>query len=446
MMKTVDISLCSQVPVVSQCDVLVTGGGPGGVGAAVMAARNGVKVLLVERYGRLGGAAGIYGVMPFMCNHMLQKTEVGWVPSSLDRPVYAEWVAGMAEYLPPELAGRVMEDREAVTDAARTFSGDVASMVMEEICLESGVELLYHHDFIQTVVSGKRITHAVFHSKSGFVAVEARNYVDCTGDGDLAASAGCPFEIGGPDGICQPMTLCFKLSGVARERVPDEEILHTCYLHAKAEGKIHCLGDHIIKFNFYEDGVVFFNMIRVLKKSAVNGLELSEAEVEGHRQFREIFRWLRSSVPGFENACVYSVAPHIGIRESRRICGLARLSRSDFERRAKFPDAIARCNYPIDIHNPSGNGIELVRMPGTDFYEIPYGCLVPKEINNLIVGGRPISVDHAVHSSIRIMPVACSIGQAAGIASAMSLNSHVEIPQLNGISIRKELIKQGACL
>lgn len=443
-MENVKYHVDKEIPVIAETDVLVVGGGPGGLGAAVMAAREGAKVILVERYGVLGGMASVGEVSPFMWNHHVMEKNGEHVSVTLDRPVYPEWVKKMVSYLPDDLKALCEGDEEVVTHVPHIISKDIAPMAMEDLCLEAGVKILYHHNLVDVRMKNNKIDFAVFSSKSGFVAIKAANYVDCTGDADLAALAGAKIEFGGAAGHCQPMTLCFKLSHIDIARIPKN--LNELYTKAKEEGKIDCPRENILRFSYFDDDVLHFNTTRVIRKSAVSGTELSEAELEGHRQFKQLLKWLRSEIPGFEKARVRSIASHIGVRESRRVRGKQYLTREDFKARAKFDDAIARCNYEIDIHNPTGTGTEHETMPQTEYYEVPYGCIIPEGIDNLAVGGRPISVDHAVHASIRVMPPACSIGQAAGVAAAMSAKSGTPLPDLDGKKVRAELVRMGAFL
>ena len=445
-MEKVRLQMDMEIPVIAEADVLVVGGGPGGLGASVMAARAGASVILAERCGILGGMASQGEVTPFMANHYTVEKKEGEEVSTytLDKPIYPEWVAKMASYLPGNLRRECEADTEVAKWSSRILSKDIAPMAMEDLCLGAGVRLLYHHNLAGVHLENGKIAWVYFTSKSGFVAIRAKNYVDCTGDGDLAVMAGCPFEFGGPSGNCQPMTLCFKLDHVDRKRVPKN--LSELYNQAKVAGKLDCPRENVLYFSYFDEDVIHFNTTRVIRKSGVDGLELSEAELEGHRQFKEFFRWLRSEVPGFENAQIRSIASHIGVRESRRILGLHYLRREDFRNRAKFADAIARCNYPIDIHNPDGTGTEHEFIPSSDYYEIPYGCIIPRGISNLAVGGRPISVDHAVHASSRVMPPACSVGQAAGVAAALSSASGVTLPELDGKLVRAKLVEMGAFL
>ena len=437
-MKTVRYTKSGEIPFVAEADVIVIGGGPGGLGAAVIAARAGARTVLVERYGYMGGMASSGEVQPFMWNHAAGHC--------LDRPVYVEWVRRMQDYLSPQLKAKIPHTEEVTSGEEHMIAKDVAMLAMEDLCLEAGVRLLYHHWLVDVVLDGRRIAAAVLVSKSGFAAAVAPAFVDCTGDADLATLAGCPFEIGGPSGHCQPMTLCFKLSHVDRSRMPGNEEIHRRYSAAKERGDIHCPRENVLQFGFHDADVVHFNTTRVVQKSGVSGVELSDAEVEARHQLREYLAWLRRDVAGFEQAEVRSIAHHIGVRETRRIRGMAYLTRDDFVRSAKFPDAIARVQYPIDIHNPTGTGTEIVEQPQGEYYEIPYGCVVPQGVDNLTVGGRPISVDHAIHSSMRVMPPACSIGQAAGLAAAMAARRGVRPADIDGREVRAGLREKGAYL
>jgi hypothetical protein len=349
----------------------------------------------------------------------------------MDGPVYTDWLKAMDRYAP-----RV---------DALAISKEAALLAAEDLCLAAGVELLYHHQLADVVTSGRTIEALVLLSKSGLTAAKAKQYVDCSGDADLAAMAGCAFEQGGPSGHCQPMTLCFKLSHVERGRVPWDR-LNELYIDAKDNGEINCPREDVLHFTWLDDDVVHFNTTRVVHQSGTNGAELSQAEQQARAQVRQFWEFFRRRVPGFEQARIHSMALHIGVRETRRVRGTAYLTRQDYEACRKFPDAVCRVNYPIDIHNPDGTGTEMKHLPPGAWYEIPYGCLVPKDIDNLLVGGRPISVDHAVHSSMRVMPPACTIGQAAGMAAAMACRKGCLPRELDGATLRESLVGQGARL
>ena len=423
-MKTVQYEPSRDLPVLHEADVIVVGGGPGGLGAAVMAARCGAQTLLIERYGFLGGMASVGEIHPFMGNHVDGQP--------LDQPVYTDWIAKMAAYTGQRDPGQI--------------SKDVAMLAAEDLCLEAGVRLLFHHQLADVIRSGPHIDALVLFSKSGYTAAQSRVYIDCTGDADLAARAGVPYEQGGPSGHCQPMTLCFKLSHVDRARMPDRQTITRLYHEAKARGEIECPREDVLWFTWLDDDVIHFNTTRVIHRSGTDGDDLSAAEIEARRQLRQYLQFLRARVAGFEHAQIHSIAHHIGVRESRRIHGRATLTREAFTQARKFPDAIARVRYPIDIHNPDGSGTEHQNLPEGQWYEIPYGCIVPQAVDNLLVGGRPISVDHAIHSSMRVMPPACSVGQAAGAAAALAAAQGVRPRDLDGIAVRQALVAHGARL
>lgn len=437
-MSNVQYSIDREIPVAREADVVVVGGGPGGIGAAVMAAREGAETLLVERYGFLGGMAASGEVHPFMANHLDGVC--------LDKPVYVEWAQRIQQYLPDELKARALKTDEVASGAERHISKDAAMFAAEDLCREAGVTLLYHHWLADAILNARRIECVVLLSKSGFVAAKGKQYVDCTGDGDLAVAAGCEYTHGGPNGYCQPMTLCFKLSHVDTSRSPDRATLNRMYDEARERGEIHCPRENVLMFGYYDGDIIHFNTTRVIHRSGVSGIDLSAAEEEGRRQVREYLKWFRTRVPGYEKARIHSVAHHIGVRETRHIKGTATITRDDFEKCAKFEDAIARVRYPIDIHNPDGTGTEIVSVPEHDWYEIPYGCVVAAGVDNLTVGGRPISVDHAVHSSMRVMPPACTVGQAAGLAAATAARTGSRPSDLDGVAIRKRLRELGASL
>lgn len=434
-MKTVKYQMNREIPVAAEADVLVIGGGPGGVCASVMAAKQGAKTIMAERYGCPGGMAVFGEVTPFMHSHIKGR--------ALDRPVYIDWCRQMQQYRSEETRREIPFNEE---HAAGPISKDEAMLAMEDLMLEAGVKLLYHHTLVDVVMNDGKIEAAVFHSKSGLSAIRAKVYIDSTGDGDLAALAGCPFEFGNEEGFCQPMTTCFKLSGINRERMPDHAEINALYDKAKAAGEIQCPRENVLWFTMPEKDVIHFNTTRIIQKSGIRGDELSQAEIEGRRQIRQFVSFLRKHVSGFEQARIHSIAHHVGIRESRRIRGIVYQTSDDFRRAAKYPDGVVRINYCIDIHNPSGTGTTILTLDPNDWYEIRYGALVPLNSRNLLMGCRAISVDHALHSSSRIMPPVCSVGQAAGMAAAMCAAKNCAPADLDGSEVRRRLAEAGAWL
>ncbi|MBR7105275.1 MAG: FAD-dependent oxidoreductase [Lentisphaeria bacterium] len=446
-MEKINISENRCIPVTAVADVVICGAGPAGLGAAVFSARAGAKTVVIERYGVPGGMAAVGEVTPFMCSFHKEQ--------ELDKPVFVEWKKRMEKYLPAEVS--VRRSRDPYSCAARGINKESAALAAEDLLLESGAEILYHHTLSGVVMEEQKITAVRCITAGGEVAVRGKCFVDCTGDGELAAFSGCRYTVGNERGECQPMTLCFKLSHVEtgwHKDSPDEKIfdlrraLNGSYAQAVADGKIRCPRENILLFPFEmaDDGVVHFNTTRVVNFDPVDGKSLSQAEIEGRRQLRDIYFWLKNEIPAFRNARLMSMGVQIGVRESRHIEGLFRLTEKDFKNCSRFEDGVARCAYSIDVHSPTGAGTRLEPITPGGFYEIPYRCLVAADCDNLLVGGRPISADAAIHSSFRIMPTAVSIGQAAGLAAARAALNDVMPRQIDGRKLREELKEFGAYL
>lgn len=423
------------IPVVADADVVVVGGGPGGTAAAVAAARQGADTVLVERYGALGGMASFGEVTPFTPNHANGR--------SLARGIYMEWCRRMRDYL-PECDRVTPFDAECRDRRSRFVDKNAAMLALEDLCLESGVRLLYHHELCDVAAAEGRISGAVFHSKSGFAAVTGKVFVDATGDGDLAVLAGSEAMFGNDEGFCQPMTTCFKLSGIDRSLYPDYGEISRLYNLAKAAGEIDCPRENVLWFETLEPDTIHYNTTRIVKKSGVDALELSEAEIEGRRQVRAYVEFLRRHVPGCRNARLASIAHQVGVRESRRIRGLIVQTAEDFETARKYPDAVARVSYPIDIHNPSGTGTVMKSIAPDEYYEISYRAIVPHNSVNFLMGCRAISVDHTLHSSCRVMPPVCAVGEGAGIAAAMLAAAGCGAAELDGRRVNAALVRCGA--
>jgi hypothetical protein len=242
------------------------------------------------------------------------------------------------------------------------------------------------------------------------------------------------------------MTLCFRVGGVDTERMPERKAVNELYTEALKTGEVECPRDNLLYFPSVHPGFVHFNTTRVVQKSAVDAWDLTAAELEARRQMHQIVAFLRKHVAGFEEAYLSHSATQIGVRESRRVMGDYVLTEDDVVSARKFADGIARCNYPLDIHNPSGSGTVIKRIPPGLSYEIPYRCLLPLGLENVLIASRCISATHEAHSSLRVMPPVMAIGEAAGTASALSLKAGIPPRQVGAEQLRSTLAGRGANL
>ncbi len=431
---------------VKHWDVIVLGGGPGGVPAAVAAARNGARVLLVERYGFLGGMATTALVLPYM------KYSAGG--KYIVRGLFEEFL----DLMEKNGAIRKMTPTKEELIRLNTFTTDLEDRahfddepmkrLLDRFVLESGAELLLHTQAVGVLKNGGSIKAVrVFH-KGGMEDLRADVFVDSTGDGDIAAWGGATVEIGrgAPDNACQPMTASFRLAGVDYSRIPDGKEINRLFDAAKKRGELTNPRENILKFYTVHADVMHFNSTRVVGESALDGWTLTRAEVEGRRQVEELARFMKKNVPGFEKSYLVKTGAQIGIRESRRVLGAYVLNADDVVTGRKFDDGVACGSYAIDIHNPTGTGTHMVYLEEGIYYGIPYRCLLPKEIDNLIVASRCISASHEANSSLRVMPTVWAIGHAGGVAAALAAKGKVKPGGVDVAALRNRLVAEKAVI
>ena len=402
-------------------DVIVVGGGMGGVCAAVGAAKEKARVLLIERYGFLGGMATAGLVNPFMP----YRTKDGRLTSA----VFNEILFRLQKMSALDVSGQVFDD-------------EIMKFILDQMIADYGIDVLFHTQLIDARMDQKLISSIITYGKSGALDLEAKIFIDSTGDGDLAALAGAQVEIGRPkDGLCQPMTLCFRVGGVMGNLSPPalgKELTEIFHL-AKDKKEIKNPREDILVFGTLVPHIYHFNTTRIIHRDATSTFDLSQAEIEGRKQVFDLFSLFKSSSPRFKDAYLIKIAPQIGVRESRRVLGKYKLTMSEVIEGCKYPDGIARSNYPIDIHNPDGEGTSIHHLQPGDYYEVPYRCLVPKDIKNLIVGSRCISATHEAHSSLRVMPVVAGIGEAAGLAVAWAVKQGILPSRIDGKKLKASI-------
>ena len=416
----------AQAEKVKHWDVIVVGGGPGGVPAAVASARNGARVLLVEAYGFLGGMATNALVNPYMKYNAGDKI--------LTRGLFEEFVDILAEN------GAILDDR-------KHFDAEPMKRLLDSFVLEADADMLLHARAIGVLrEKGSIKAVRVFH-KGGVEDLSADIVIDSTGDGDIAAWAGARIEVGrDQDHACQPMTTSFRMAKVDVGRIPPRDEINRLYDAAKERGEVANPRENVLFFRSVHPDVIHFNTTRIVGKSALDGWSLTEAEIEGRRQIDDMVRFLKKHVAGFENAYLMKSGSQIGIRESRRVMGRYVLTAEDVLEARHFDDGITCASYDIDIHNPAGTGTVIKRLKNGTWYDIPYRCLIPEGVDNLIVAGRSISATHEAHSSLRVMPIVWGIGQAGGTAAAICVKKGIRPGEVDPAELRSILVGQGAVI
>lgn len=445
--------------------VLVVGGGPAGCAAAIAAGRAGTQVVLVERFGFLGGNLTAGMVAPMMGFHAGDLQIV--------RGIAGEIV-------------RVMQERGASpghvpdpVDFCHTitpFDYEALKRVFQDLLLGARVRPLFHTLVVDAGFGTGGRPSVVVWQRDGFRRIIADVVVDASGDGEFCALAGLPFEIGRrADGLTQPMTMLFRMASVDWERLMDhfaahpEEIQHEAAVHgtidpawlrrlptrgfsafqnlfreARASGELDIPRDRLLVFEGVTPGEAIVNTTRVSGRLGIVGPDLSDAEVEARRQVHQLVGFLNRRVPGFERARLLGTPSQIGIRETRRVVGEIMVSEQDAMGGRKFPDAVAASAYPIDIHDPVTGGMRFKRFAAGEYFTVPYRALLPRGARRVLVAGRCFSGTHEALASARISAVAMAMGQAAGQAAAMAVQAGVPVDRVDPEDLRRHLVAAGA--
>lgn len=446
--------------IAAKADVLVVGAGPAGIGAAIGASEAGAKVILVERYGFVGGNATVALVAPFMTFYTQHRShqrlgDTSFFPT--DHGLGEQVIGGVVD----KIVHRLVQAGGAIAPSYETgfvvaFDHEIFKKVALDILDEANVEFLFHA-FASQVFKDDQ-WNVVFETKSGPLLMSAPVVVDCTGDGDIAALAGAEFEIGRTqDRLTQPMTLYFRMTDIDKEsfnRYVHENPEQWRGVHgleelvelARNNGDWNIPRRELLMFATPHSKEVSVNCTRVLQVVGTDVWNLTFAEWQGREQVMEATRFLQKYVPGFRGAYMVQSGIQVGVRETRRIKGLYTLTADDVLRGRKFYDCIAKSSYPIDIHNPHGPGTRLHHIASDKSYDIPLRCLLPEIVDGIVVGGRCISGTHEAHSSYRVMPVAMATGQAAGVCAALASHNNGTTHTISASDVQECLRVQGAIL
>jgi hypothetical protein len=426
-----------QLPVAHDVDVLVVGGGPAGIGAALAAARNGMNTLVIEQFNCFGGVAGAGG-------HGHIST---WGETGTGRRI----VGGVAY----ELGCRIVKQGFGHLNSHGVwFEVEGLKLILEQMFEEAGVKFLYHTFFCDTIVEDGVATGAIIQNKTGRQIVKAKRIIDCTGDGDVAFKAGCKYEVGRKsDSKCQPVTLMFTIGGVEWDKVQKwrtDYPMTNVWEEAQRNGDMRPFQKTIMGFWWTptRPDQVGVNFTHIIYIDSTKAEDLTAATVEGRKQAWECIPVFRKYVQGMENCYMVSTPNTVGIRESRRIMGDYILTEDDIKAQREFDDNICYGSFFVDIHCIDGVGMdETVWRPPKGFkYHIPYRTLLPLGIDNLMTAGRCVSCTHIALGSIRVMVPCIGMGEAAGTASAMSVRQNVAPRKIDIGKLQAQLRKQGGII
>lgn len=442
------------IPVKDEVDILVVGGGPAGIMAARAAAESGLKVMLIESRGYLGGnltlGLPILGYLGRKGNQVVEG-----LPQMLIDRLRARGKASEHKPCKNHVSLTIIDSEEVK---------DVALEMLEDV----GVKILFYVFCSDVIKEGNDVKGVIIESKEGREAILAKTVIDCTGDGDVAFRAGVECHKGDADGGMQPPTLMFCMRGVNVQELrdaivnrPEEFDMDVMPTEQFKKGPFIVVGfrkkieearekgysipvARTILITGLADDEIWVNMSRVCGVDSTNPTSYTDGEITARMQNDEIERYLRDFIPGFEHAWRDKVAAFMGIRESRVIKGKYVLTADDILSCRKFDDAVGVASYPVDIHHSHGDDCTMMWCP--DCYDLPYRMLVPEKVENLLVAGRCASMTHEAMASARVMSTCMVMGEAAGRAAKIAIEEGVPVSKVNVEAVREDLRENGAYL
>ena len=413
-------------------DTVVCGGGFSGFAAAYAAAREGLKVILVERGNCLGGVGTqglvnqILGVRLVDKQDFTYATCVGDVFTQLEKRIIA--AGGGVDVNSYDRSFHPHGWKPSLS-VGLVFDGEQMKYLLEQMLCEVGVQILYGTDVVDVIKEDSKLTGIVVHNKSGFAVIEGECFVDATGDADICAFAGCPFMKGDEEGEMAAVSLEMHVENVDHEKL-------TAYMKETGDTRFKALigplkesGEWKFPYEIFisvmltRKDVFMINTIRQVGIDGTNGESLSNAVIDGRRENFELFTVMKKHFPGFENAAIRQIAPVVGVRETRRIEGQYTLSVADLMTGKDFEDGIALSSYIWDMPNPKNPSYQPFKgvKRASLYTQIPYRCLLPQGADNLIAVGRCVSVEREALGPVRVMGPCIAMGVAAGIAAKLAM-------------------------
>lgn len=406
-------------------DVIIAGGGPAGCAAAIAAGRMGVKVLVIEAAACLGGMATV---------GLVSK----WAPfDDMEKVIYRS--------IPLEILDRYKKKAGLPMEKYRWVElyPEMVKTVYDEMLAEAGVQVLFDSRVVDAVVEDGSIQALIVANKAGLTPYKAKTYIDCTGDADVATFSGVPFEMGDELGHLQPASLCFIIANCHLEKRGDKilgsgpkEGLWRNIIDSK---KYPLLCKHFIPA-YWGNGVLIANAGHLYSLDSTDPEAVSAAMVKGRQMAEQYLQALKDFEPEiFADACIVTTATGIGTRESRRIKGEYTITLEDYMARRSFDDEICRNSYHLDCHGkvpPSMQGMKLYQYTAGESHGIPWRCMIPLGVKNLLVSGRSVSMERAALASIRVMPNCLAMGEAAGIGAALTVKHDTDV---RGVDVKEIL-------
>jgi hypothetical protein len=435
--------------VIYESDVVVVGGGPGGVGAAVSAARNGAKTVLIERYGHLGGmgTGGLVTIIPQLADYTGKQQIVGitqeWIDrlvarNAVDMPKKEHWGSMDKELVRYYFQRSFFYTRLDRVSYAALIDAEISKIILNEMVEEAGVKVYLHAWGTEPIMEGSHCKGVIIESKSGRQAILSKVVIDSTGDGDLFpyANIECETDIPAHFRIAN-LAVCFWIAGVDYKKAMDFRHNHMKeFMDLMRQANEYGGQGGFMASNLPDqESVVWFHS-RYPNKSQIDVEELTRVEFLGHKIAGKTIEFYRKNVPGFEKAFLVLTDPQLGTRSSRRMVGVYQLSQKDLADNQPFEDTIA-------IFPDLDRGQESLNHP--NMY-IPYRCLLPKNVDNFLVACRAFSSDMHVQDYFNLIPHCIAFGEAAGTASAMALSAGVGVKDVNIKALQKQLAKQGVPL
>ncbi|MGM0792488.1 MAG: FAD-dependent oxidoreductase [Bacillota bacterium] len=436
-----------ELPVIYEIDCAVIGGGTGGAAAALSALEEGLSTLIVEKTISLGGTQTNSLVSPMM-------------------PTYVK-----AQKINSLIISRLHQENIRTNDGTTTcswFNVEALSFVLEQLITERGGEILYDSSYVDCMKEEKRITFVVLNTSSGLAAVKAKTFIDATADAVLSRSAGVPAYSGNKNGENQQISFRFEMGGIdvaalrkyvlsqgeAFCRIEDPDFFEIAMVPGKGHKLEPLFRKGLVNGDLQEEDLRYFQAFTQPGKPTamsfncphVPGIHQttdpvlrSKAVTKGREMIRRLVKFLPKYMPGFEHAFLLKEATQLGIRESWRIAGQYTMTEKDYVNRARFEDGIARGDWYIDVHSVTTENIEEAKLSKGEYYEIPYRSLITFEVDNLIAVGRHISSTFLMQASLRIQPTVRDMGQAAGLACAVSIREKTDLNKLDGSILKKKL-------